>query len=139
MNTEEAIARLDRALPVLMSRVVHRTRIAGVGPAAMMVMRKLKHAGSCTVSELAEWMGVTSATVTGITNKLAAQDLITRTRDTADRRVVHIHLTEKAANVLKEIEQVRREALARILSKLTQEDQRKLVEIIEKLVDLPED
>lgn len=135
MNPEEVMLRLDRALPILMHRVFHRTKTLGVGPAAMMVLRRLKYHNNCTVSELAQALGVTSATITGITNKLVAQDFIKRHRDTEDRRVVRLSLTPAGAEVLKKIEAIRQKRLAKVVSGLTLEDQTALADLLEKLIE----
>jgi DNA-binding MarR family transcriptional regulator len=129
------MARLDRLLPLLMARVSHRTRVPGIGPAAMMVLRRLRFSSVCTVSELAEWMGVTSATVTGITNNLAGQDLIFRWREEDDRRVVRIRLTEEGSRVLTDFEHLRKEKVNALLDTLNHDDLRQLAEIIERLVE----
>ena len=134
MSTEEIFARLDRVLPLLLSRLAHQTRVPGLGPAAMATLRKLKLSGTCTVSGLAEWMGVTSATVTGITNKLVSQNLIQRWREESDRRVVRLKLTTDGSEMLSHVERLRREKTSRILMKLHEEDLRKLADILERLV-----
>lgn len=134
MNTDDLLNRLDRTFPVLMSKISHRTRAPGMGPAAMVVLRKLRHSGECTVSELAEWLDVTSATVTGITNKLAAQGFISRSRENRDRRVVKVGITEAGLTALSEVEKIRRARVAEVLSTLSSEDLQKLAEIADKLL-----
>jgi DNA-binding MarR family transcriptional regulator len=100
----------------------------------MVTLRKLKLSGTCTVSELAEWMGVTSATVTGITNKLVSQSLIERWREESDRRVVRLKLTTEGSEMLSHVERLRREKTFRILTKLPADDLDRLADILEKLV-----
>jgi len=134
LGTEEVFARLDRVLPLLLARIAHQTRVPGLGPAAMATLRKLKLSSVCTVSELAEWMGVTSATVTGITNKLVSQHLVERWREESDRRVVRLRLTSEGSEVLSRVERLRREKTSRLLMNLQEEDLRKLADILEKLV-----
>jgi len=134
LSTEEIFARLDRVLPLLLSRMAHQTRVPGIGPAAMAALRKLKLSSICTVSELAEWMGVTSATVTGITNNLVSQHLVERWREERDRRVVRLRLTAEGSEMLSHVERLRREKTSRLLMKLQEEDLRKLADILERLV-----
>ena len=52
-----------------------------------------------TVSELGERLFLESNTLTPLIKRLAAAGLVTRTRDTADERVVRIHLTDKGRSV----------------------------------------
>lgn len=136
MDVDQIITRLDHALPLLFAKIAHRIRVPGAGPAAMMALHKLKLSGTCTVSELADWMGVTSATVTGITNKLADQDLIERWREEEDRRVVRIRLTEKGARLLDELERKRKAKVLALVGRLSQDELQRLTEIVERLIEV---
>ncbi len=135
MPIDEYLSRLDATLPVLFARMAHHTRSTKLGPAAIMVLRKIRHGGACTVSELADWLGVTSATITGITNKLADQGFIVRNRAANDRRVVRIDVTDAGLSALAEIERIRKQRVSRVLSNLSIEDLEKLTEIVDKLLD----
>jgi DNA-binding MarR family transcriptional regulator len=79
---------------------------------------------------MADWLGVTSATVTGIANKLAAQHLIKRWREEEDRRVVRIDVTEAGEELLTKKESMRREKIADLVSSLSVEDLKALTDIL---------
>lgn len=55
-----------------------------------------------TVSELGERLFLESNTLTPLIKRLEAAGLVTRTRDTADERVVRIHLTDRGRAVADE-------------------------------------
>lgn len=133
MQDEDLVTRLDRSLLTIITKMAPRRNVFGVGPAAMMVMRRLAFSGVSTLTELADWMGVSRPTVTEVTNKLAAQGLIERRREEDDRRVVRIRATEDGTRLIGRLEQARREHMGRILSRLSAQDVEFLADIAERL------
>jgi len=125
--------RLLRALPVVLTRIERFTRISGLGPAAFMVLARLASCSTCTVSELSDWMGVSRPTVTGITNNLAGQGLISRVREDDDRRVVHISLTSAGRTMVLDARSQQLSKMGTMLSNLPPADVESLVRIIEQL------
>jgi DNA-binding MarR family transcriptional regulator len=91
--------------------------------------------GALTMGVLAQRLGVTEKTVTGIVDRLEGQRLAERVRDEADRRIVHVRLTNagRAAhdrmrhNVLSQLE--------RLMAVLDVEDRGQLLRIIQTLTD----
>ncbi|HKY57774.1 MAG TPA: MarR family transcriptional regulator [Aeromicrobium sp.] len=53
-----------------------------------------------TVHELANALGTSAPTASGLVNRLAAKGLVTRVEDDVDRRVRHVQLTEKGQETL---------------------------------------
>lgn len=53
-----------------------------------------------TVHELAEALGTSAPTASGLVNRLAVKGLVTRVEDDADRRVRHVRLTEEGQETL---------------------------------------
>ena len=52
-------------------------------------------AGPCRTTKLAPYLGISTAAVTTITDKLVAMKLISRFPFTNDRRIVMLHITNK--------------------------------------------
>lgn len=74
--------------------------------------------GPQNVSQIAAALGITSAAITGITDQLIAEDYVKKERDTSDRRVVLITITQKGEETLKEVhnrQQVLMESYFKIL------------------------
>lgn len=59
------------------------------------IIEKIGDKPGCRMSEIARAIGVTLATLTVACDKLESKDLITRTRDSRDKRVVLVELTPK--------------------------------------------
>lgn len=60
-----------------------------------MLLGILGHNGSMKITQLSDKMGLSNSTVSGIVDRLEAQEFLIRTRDTKDKRVVMVNLTAK--------------------------------------------
>jgi DNA-binding MarR family transcriptional regulator len=69
-----------------------------------------------TPKEIADLLNVGRTTVTGILDRLEAEQLITRSIDPADRRSFILDLTEKGHELVRQIDDVRQEQLGRALA-----------------------
>ncbi|MFC0272725.1 MarR family winged helix-turn-helix transcriptional regulator [Metabacillus herbersteinensis] len=68
-------------------------------------LRYIKQTGVCTSTELAEAFEVKKSAITAIINRLVERELIKRTRDENDRRVVYLTLTEAGEELFLKTEQ----------------------------------
>ena len=85
------------------------------------------------VSELARRMYLHPATVVGILDRLAAKELISRNRSTADRRVVEIELTGKGRELVEKAPEVAQDMLVTGLEAL---DSGRLKQVAEGMAQL---
>ena len=76
---------------------------------------------------------LSSATLTGILDRIEAAGFIERKNNPDDRRSIHIHLTPKGNELSKEAINVIASANKEFLQVLTKEQRRDLFEIIKKL------
>ncbi len=67
---------------------------------------------------LADVLGVGRTTVTGLIDRLEDEGLITRSIDPTDKRSFALHLTDKGRNLVRQIEDIRRQQLARALNQM---------------------
>lgn len=89
--------------------------------------------GPVRVSALASFLGVSMATMTGITDRLIQHDYIVRYDDPADRRAVICDLSEKGRNVINHMWEIGNLQMKTLLEKL---DTRQLETIKEGLDSL---
>lgn len=80
--------------------------------------------GDASGQELSRVMGVGLATMTGIVDRLAAQNLVARRQDPRDRRVRRVELTESGRQLIDGIITAGIERQQRILKRLTVDDLR---------------
>ena len=73
---------------------------------------------SLSMHELAGRLGVGLATTTGIVDRLAAQDLVARREDSADRRIRRIELSAHGHEVIEQMRHSGRERKRRVLRRL---------------------
>jgi DNA-binding MarR family transcriptional regulator len=87
-----------------------------------------------TPGKVAEVLGVSRTTVTGLLDRLEGEGLLTRTIDPTDRRCFVLQLTPRALQLIEEIEGNRRDRLAVALGAMSDEELRALRVGLEVLV-----
>ena len=92
----------------------------------------LHHQAGMTQKGLAEDLGITAAAVSTIVRHMQAMNLIDRQTDSADARSVRLFLSEEAQALIAENQQVRCNAMADLLSGLPLDEQRMVVEALER-------
>jgi DNA-binding MarR family transcriptional regulator len=78
--------------------------------------------GGAAGHDLAESMGVSLATITGIVDRLAAQELVTRREDPRDRRVRRVELTAAGRGLVDDIAAAGTASQRRLLDRLSLDD-----------------
>jgi DNA-binding MarR family transcriptional regulator len=100
------IVALQKWLGVSMHRsfrhLICYAREGGLSMSQLGALFHLHRMGSSGVTDLGEHLGVTSAAVSQMLERLVQQGLILRSVDPSDRRVKQIALTEKGIQVLQE-------------------------------------
>jgi DNA-binding MarR family transcriptional regulator len=86
-----------------------------------------------SMSRLAEALGVSLPNATGIVGRMAERGLVERMHDDADRRVVHVRLSERGRAALEEAEATRRQRFAAIVAALTPEQQERALQALRDL------
>ncbi|MCA1814114.1 MAG: MarR family transcriptional regulator [Halobacteriales archaeon] len=89
--------------------------------------------GACSAGTLADMLGVTPATMTGILDRLEELGYARRVRVAEDRRSVQVELTPKGKALFREFEGAVAEALAEGFGRLTTAEVRQLTGLLEKM------
>ena len=71
------------------------------------------------MSELAEQIQQSSATMTGIVDRLVDKQWVGRRRSEADRRAVYVQVTDAGLEMLRTVEAEEYQEVLRVLSKMT--------------------
>ena len=93
-------------------------------------MTVLDARGPLSMGQLAEHLGSSLPTLTGLVSRLEERGLVDRTHDRDDRRVVLVALTPAGTVQLHELTAVRRQRLGAALAHLTEDEQHSLVSSI---------
>ncbi len=72
--------------------------------------------------KLAEALGVTPPNITGIIDRLVEQDLVSRTENTEDRRVMLLQLTKKGRDLLNHLRENRFNITTQVLAHLSNDE-----------------
>ena len=97
------------------------------------ILKLLESFPDLSLSTLSERIRAQNSTVTGIVDRMEREGLVRRERSTADRRVVHLRLSEKGARLAREIQVEPMEIFRQALLHLSGDDLRDLLRILMKL------
>ncbi|WP_437816939.1 MarR family winged helix-turn-helix transcriptional regulator [Sorangium sp. So ce1078] len=97
------------------------------------ILKLLESFQDLSLSTLSERIRAQNSTVTGIVDRMEREGLVRRERSKADRRVVHIRLSDKGARLAREIQVEPMEIFRGALLSLSSTDLRDLLRILTKL------
>ena len=134
MNDDDRVERIHRILSCSEalvhgfnpSRDAAWLRVELTMPQLKTLIYVTKHAPA-TSGQIAANLGVGLSTITGIVDRLAEQNLVTRREDPRDRRITRVQPTQAGAELVDELIEYRNEVVTAILSHLDP-DQLKVVE-----------
>ncbi|MBM7605484.1 DNA-binding MarR family transcriptional regulator [Metabacillus crassostreae] len=99
-------------------------------------LRYIHNVGTCTSTELSEEFNVKRSAITAIINRLTEKELIKRTRDENDRRVIYLTLTEKGTELYVKTEEKIRKLVESIITSFDESEITSFIETYEKLNSL---
>jgi MarR family transcriptional regulator, transcriptional regulator for hemolysin len=129
------LARTARAVSQEFERAMAE---AGGSVSAWQVLLLVRSGQWGTQSQLAEAMGVTSATMTHHLNSLEAQGLVRRWREPDNRRVQQVELTEDGIVTFNRLRQVAVAHDQRLRSRITTAEADQLATLLPKLESAPD-
>jgi MarR family transcriptional regulator, organic hydroperoxide resistance regulator len=106
----------------------------GVRVGQNLLLEVLWQTDGLTPGELADRLGVATPTVVKSAQRMIAAGLLTKVHDPADRRLVRIHLTERARGIQEAITDARAEVEARATAELTPAEREHLASALAKIV-----
>ncbi len=119
-------------------RRIHQELIGVLDPGItghqFIVLKMIKDHGQMTVSQVAEWLGVSLSAVTALVDRLCKVGLVERHRAEEDRRVVWLEITEEGRRVVQVCDEGRQRIILRCLGPLTEEELLHMIEIYEKII-----
>jgi DNA-binding MarR family transcriptional regulator len=131
----EALRRIIRAVDLHSRSLVQRYRLTGP---QLVVLKTIADSRPSSVGEIARAVYLSQATVTGILDRLETRGLVARTRSQDDRRRVLVSLSPKAEERLRSAPPLLQEHFTRRFLELDDEDQRRILEALERVVSLME-
>lgn len=99
------------------------------------ILDSLSKQGDSKMTDLAHFMGVTTAAMTGIVDRLVRYGYAQRTFDPKDRRIIKISLTAKGSALVRKINQQRHNMIISIFGRISQQDRQEYLRIIMQIRD----
>lgn len=88
------------------------------------------------MKDLAHFMGVTTAAMTGIVDRLVKYDYAIRVFDPKDRRIIKIRLLAKGLNLVRKINQQRHRMIIKIFGRITAQERQDYLKILMRIRDI---
>ncbi len=107
-----------------------------------LILEVLNREGEQKMSALACIMGVSTAAVTGLVDRLVNYSYVVRVFDPGDRRIIRIKLTASGLSLVRKVNQQRRQMIISIFGKISDADRKDYLRIlmqIKEILSLPED
>ncbi len=132
--SEEAIINLQRTADVLMRGVEEVLKTAELSPTQYNVLRILRGAGPAGLAcrEIGSRMITRDPDITRLLDRLESRELVERSRETKDRRIVKARVTSNGLRMLKALDLPIHAAHEKLLGHL---GQNRLLELIQLLED----
>jgi DNA-binding MarR family transcriptional regulator len=106
----------------------------GITPPQFSTLSTVSYHDGITMGELCDHLYLTSATVTGLVDRLEERNLVLRERDTDDRRVIRLRITPLGRDVLEKSVEARRAVLVTYVEGLTMDEKADLIDLLRKLL-----
>ena len=104
--------------------------------AQMKIMWILAAHGKLSMSQIAEIIGVSRATISSIVDRLVKSKFVSRKIDAEDRRITRLCLIGSGKRFIKAQKELRKKRVAQLLGNLSFDEQKKLVAHLEELKKL---
>ncbi len=102
----------------------------------IMILHFLEMEQEAKMKDLARFMGVTMSAMTGIIERLVKSGHCIRIYDAKDRRIIKIKLTAKGANLVKAINEGKRQMIIKIFGKISETDRQDYLRILLQIKDI---
>lgn len=110
----------------------------GLTSPQLICLQSVVRGANVTLSMLTKDANLSGSTVTGIVDRLEAKGLLMRERSSTDRRKVYLRATHAGIEVVNTAPSLLQDKFARALGKLTIDEQVKIAESLERVVELME-
>ncbi len=135
---EEAVASLSRAVGSLRCAGSQRLVRLGISMTHFHVLTLLRHHDAMPMSRLADVLGASMPSVTGIVDRMEERGLVERVRVPDDRRIVLVQPTQAGLDLVDEAELIGSDVFRRALARLKGRDLADLTRITNHLRDAVE-
>ena len=102
----------------------------------LLILELLSRRGASKMTDLANYMKVSTAASTGIVQRLVLLGYVQREYDPSDRRIVRIKLSIRGTELLKKISQQRTQSVTKIFGQISENDRGEYLRILMQVKDI---
>ena len=102
----------------------------------ILILDFLSQQGETKMTDMANFMQVTTAAMTGLVDRLVRDGYIVRVYDPADRRVIKVKLTPRGNELIKKINNQRRRMVIKIFGQVSEADRQDYLRILLKIKEI---
>jgi DNA-binding MarR family transcriptional regulator len=133
---QELLIALRKVIRAIDLHSKHLSKTSGLTSPQLLIMLEVAKVSGVNSGQVAKIVNLSAATVTNIIDRLENKNLISRVRDTQDKRKVGLYLTENGKAILLKAPQALQEHFIEKFSNLAQWEQSQLLSSIERLADM---
>src|SRR5579875_3476096 len=134
-DTDRALTLFNAAVTLVDPVRLRAWADLGLTVPTLKVLFLLREGPGMPAGLLAQQLGVTPSTITGLVDRLVAQGLVRREEDPRDRRLVRNYLTTEGASTAGDIQRQARDLIAQVLAELDDAQLNRLCTALEDLID----
>jgi len=132
--------KLNRIMPVIMIEFLRRNADelskGKITPPQLLTLSFLNEKGESRMTDLARFMKVTTAAMTGVVDRLVRDAYALRVFDPKDRRIIKVRLTPKGAELIKRINRQKRNMIVNIFGKISDSERQDYLRILTRIQDV---
>jgi DNA-binding MarR family transcriptional regulator len=132
--------RMNEIMPIIMREFARRQADelykGKITLPQLLILDFLNNQSESNMTDLAHFMRVSTAAMTGIIDRLVKYGYVLRSADSDDRRIIRIKLTPGGQELLKKINQQRRQMIIKIFDKLSEGDRKDYLRILMQIKDI---
>lgn len=99
----------------------------------MAILEQLQRSGELNMSDMARFINVTTAAMTGVITRLVRDGYVARASQPGDRRVIKIKLTAKGEKIMKSVIEQRRQLFKRMFGTLSDREREDYLKILSRI------
>jgi DNA-binding MarR family transcriptional regulator len=133
---QELLIALRKVIRAIDLHSKHLNKTSGLTSPQLIIMQEIDNASGMNSSQVAKNVNLSAATVTNIIDRLESKNLVSRIRNTEDKRKVSLYLTDAGKAILLNAPQPLQEHFIENFSNLAQWEQSQLLSSVERLADM---
>lgn len=127
--------KLKLASQLMYRDFLERLEPHGLTPFHYLVLCCLWEEDGLSTTGIADKLKQLGATLTGVVDRMEDRNLVYRERDSADRRIVRVWLTDEGKNLMKVLPPLGAETIQRAMSNMSEAEQETILKLLDRIVE----